>query len=219
MYNSNYGTLGPDLIKWGQLLFRRNPQPNRLKKIVSPQNSNLYAMLFTDNTIYIRDILEQNVRNIATIPHKVKIQNFDFVYNPLRELYYLATLTKKNKVIIRSFALAQGNNQRLKWESTKVPLYNAVNGSLITTGSSSTGYQSAYGSLSSVKVKYSDFVNEGLTPKQIIHALSTIKVSSEQAQDIYGNPTSPSISDEISIYVLEEGSDAITTILTNENHN
>jgi len=113
----------------------------------------------------------------------------------------------------------QGNNQRLKWESTKVPLYNAVDGSLITTGSSSTGYQSAYSSLSSVKVKYSDFVNEGLTPKQVIHGLSTIKVSSEQAQDIYGNPTSPSISDEISIYVLEEGSDSITTILTNENHN
>jgi hypothetical protein len=113
----------------------------------------------------------------------------------------------------------QGNNQRLKWESTKVPLYNTSNGSVITTGSSSTGYESTYGSLSSVKVKYSDFINESLTPKQIMHALSTIRVSSEQAQDIYGNPTSPSISDEISIFVLEEGSDSITSILSNENHN
>jgi len=104
----------------------------------------------------------------------------------------------------------QGNNQRIKWNSSSVPLYDQ-NGNVLT--------QNSYGGHQKVKVKFSDFVNTGATPKSITHALSTITATTEEGKDMYNNPTSPSISDEISIFVLEEGSDSITSILSNENHN
>ena len=104
----------------------------------------------------------------------------------------------------------QGNNQRIKWSSTNVSLYDQ-NGNLLP--------QNVYGGHQQVKVKFSDFVNTSSTPRSIINALSTITATTEEGRDIYGNAASPSISDEISIFVLEEGSDAITTILSNENHN
>ena len=104
----------------------------------------------------------------------------------------------------------QGNNQRIKWNSSTVPLYDQ-NGNVLT--------QNAYGGHQKVKVKFSDFVNTGVTPRSITHALSTITATTEEGKDIYNNPASPSISDEVSIFVLEEGSDSITSILSNENHN
>ena len=104
----------------------------------------------------------------------------------------------------------QGNNQRIKWNSSTVPLYDQ-NGNVLT--------QNTYGGHQKVKVKFSDFVNTGATPRSITHALSTITATTEEGKDLYNNPASPSISDEISIFVLEEGSDSITSILSNENHN
>lgn len=104
----------------------------------------------------------------------------------------------------------QGNNQRIKWNSSTVPLYDQ-NGNVLQ--------QNIYGGHQKVKVKFSDFVNTGVTPRSITHALSTITATTEEGRDIYNNPASPSISDEVSIFVLEEGSDSITSILSNENHN
>ncbi|NDG54203.1 MAG: hypothetical protein EBY39_14460, partial [Flavobacteriia bacterium] len=117
----------------------------------------------------------------------------------------------------------QGNNQAIQWESAEVPIYSATTGNTITTYDATKGkHISSFAGDTYVRVKIEDFLNINQNPKNpetyIQYPVAKITVRSKAPQDIYGNNTGPELEEEVSIFVVREGSDNIVAALDNETH-